>query len=98
MATLRLGVAKARTGAYSTELFRLPFPATQEAFMLPLLMPGLTEWWPILILALLLFGATKLPALARSMGSSITQFKKGLKDDDPELPEKASGEAEKAAE
>ena len=39
--------------------------------------------WEIVILAgilLLLFGAKKLPELARSMGSSITQFKKGLSD------------------
>src|SRR5690606_9700595 len=39
-------------------------------------MPGI---WEIVILAgilLLLFGAKKLPELARAMGSSITQFKK----------------------
>ena len=66
--------------------------------MLPLMMPGLSEWWPILLIALLLFGSTKLPALARSMGSSITQFKKGLKEPDPDISDDASGEVEKATE
>ena len=32
----------------------------------------------ILLLALLLFGAKKLPELARSMGSSVNEFKKGM--------------------
>lgn len=40
--------------------------------------------WPeillILGLALLLFGSTKLPKLARSMGRSVGEFKAGLKD------------------
>jgi len=45
-------------------------------------MPGGTEIWIILAVVLLLFGGRKLPELARSMGSSITQFKKGLKDAD----------------
>lgn len=35
----------------------------------------------ILLAILVLFGGRKLPELARGMGSSITQFKKGLKDD-----------------
>jgi sec-independent protein translocase protein TatA len=45
-------------------------------------------------LLVLLFGARKLPELARSMGTSITQFKKGLKeeDSDPELPPAGSGD------
>lgn len=66
--------------------------------MLPLMIPGWMEWWPILLLALLLFGSTKLPALARSMGSSITQFKKGLKEPDPDGSEDASADVEKATE
>lgn len=60
--------------------------------MLNLLLPVLAwvpgPWELVLILAvlLLLFGGKKLPELARSMGISITQFKRGLKDAD-KLPE-----------
>jgi sec-independent protein translocase protein TatA len=39
---------------------------------------GLQEWGPIIIVLLLLFGAKKLPELARSMGSSVNEFKKGM--------------------
>ena len=55
-------------------------------------MPGPTELLLILGILLLVFGASKLPGLARSMGSSITQFKKGLKDD-PELLEGKDGQS-----
>lgn len=40
-------------------------------------MPGGSEWFVILVVALLLFGK-RLPEVARSMGRSITEFKKGL--------------------
>ena len=41
---------------------------------------GLPELIVILAIILLLFGATKLPALARSLGLSIFEFKKGMKE------------------
>jgi sec-independent protein translocase protein TatA len=41
---------------------------------------GMGEWWPILIIVVLLFGARKLPDLARSLGGSINEFKKGMSD------------------
>ncbi|MEZ5125182.1 MAG: twin-arginine translocase TatA/TatE family subunit [Thermoleophilia bacterium] len=55
-------------------------------------MPNLGPWeiGAILLVVLLLFGATRLPKLGRSMGQSIRGFKKGLQeelpdDDDDEL-------------
>ncbi|MCK6446979.1 MAG: twin-arginine translocase TatA/TatE family subunit [Planctomycetes bacterium] len=42
---------------------------------------GWTEWLLLILVLLLFFGATKLPQLARSLGSSVNEFKKGLKED-----------------
>ena len=50
--------------------------------MITMAMLGGWEWLWVLLALLLLFGGRKLPELAKSMGSSITQFKKGLSDDD----------------
>lgn len=41
---------------------------------------GIGELAVILVIALLLFGAKRLPELARSVGGSINAFKQGLKD------------------
>ena len=55
-----------------------------------LAIPGIAEMWPILVLVLVFFGAKKLPGLARAMGSSVTQFKKGLQDE-PKSDELSEG-------
>jgi len=38
------------------------------------------EWIVVLIVIVLLFGAKKLPELARSLGKSSSEFKKGMKE------------------
>lgn len=42
---------------------------------------GVPELVIILVILLLLFGAKKLPELAKSLGSSAKELRKGLKDD-----------------
>lgn len=42
---------------------------------------GFGEILVILVVALLLFGADRVPEIARSLGRSVNAFKKGLKDD-----------------
>jgi sec-independent protein translocase protein TatA len=46
------------------------------------------HWWVILIIVVLLFGAPKLPALARSMGQSMRIFKNEIKTKDDEAEAK----------
>lgn len=43
---------------------------------------GTTEIIVILSIALLIFGPTKLPQLGKSMGKTISNFKKGISDTD----------------
>ena len=50
---------------------------------------GLPELVVILVIALLIFGAGKLPEVGRSLGNSIKEFKKGMKEDSPEVAKPA---------
>jgi sec-independent protein translocase protein TatA len=53
--------------------------------------PG-PEWIVVVVILVLLFGAKKLPELARSVGKSTNEFKKGMSEgasdaeDEPEAP------------
>jgi sec-independent protein translocase protein TatA len=38
------------------------------------------EWLIVLLIVLLIFGARKLPDLARSLGSSAKEFRKGIEE------------------
>lgn len=60
--------------------------------------PG-PEWIVVLVILVLLFGAKKLPELARSVGKSTSEFKKGMSEGASESEEAGtSDETEKRAE
>src|SRR2546423_1140488 len=52
--------------------------------------PGPSEWMLILVIVLVLFGAKKLPELARSLGQSMNEFRKAREEFDRELQQAAS--------
>jgi sec-independent protein translocase protein TatA len=47
---------------------------------------GWSEITWLLIIALIVFGASRLPNIARSLGRSIREFKKGMTEDDTKEP------------
>ena len=49
---------------------------------------GVPELLIILAVVLLVFGSTRLPKLARSMGQASKEFKKGLEEGDSDHPDK----------
>jgi len=57
--------------------------------MIPLFgpIPGGMEMMVILLIAVLLFGANKIPKLARSTGEAMGEFKKGRQEIETELEE-----------
>ena len=60
--------------------------------------PGGTELAVILLIAILLFGANKIPKLARSTGEAMGEFKKGREQVEQELEEIREGGAAPAEE
>lgn len=51
-------------------------------------MPGFQELLVILLIVIVIFGASKLPQLGKGLGEGIRNFKKGLSpDQDKSLPE-----------
>jgi sec-independent protein translocase protein TatA len=59
--------------------------------------PHGSEWLIILVLAILFFGADKLPKLARGLGKSLGEFKKAKEDFEKEI-HSAANEPEKKPE
>jgi len=58
-------------------------------------MPSMPELLIVLAIVVLLFGAKKIPDLAKGMGKGIKDFKKAIKEDDEEAKEIVSKEADK---
>ncbi|MBX0323033.1 twin-arginine translocase TatA/TatE family subunit [Halomicroarcula sp. F13] len=61
-------------------------------------MPGTTEMMVILLIAVLLFGANKIPKLARSTGEAMGEFQKGRTEVEQELEEMKEGGSDTATE
>jgi len=55
--------------------------------------PGGVELLVVLLIAVLLFGANKIPKLARASGKSIAEFKRGAKESQKALEESADLDA-----
>ncbi|MFZ5805627.1 MAG: Sec-independent protein translocase subunit TatA/TatB [Verrucomicrobiota bacterium] len=58
-------------------------------------LPSGQEWIWIILVILLLFGAKKLPDLARALGRSMGEFKKAKKEFDKEINETLKQDADK---
>ena len=53
---------------------------------------GFPEILLILIVALLIFGAQRLPEIGRALGKALSEFKKGLKDEEDKKDDKEKHE------
>jgi sec-independent protein translocase protein TatA len=58
-------------------------------------MPSMPELLIVLAIVVLLFGAKKIPDLAKGMGRGIKDFKKAIKEDEEEPKEIAKNDTEK---
>ena len=57
---------------------------------------GVSELLIILVVVLIFFGPAKLPALAKSMGQAVSEFRKGTKEISKELEEITKDTEEKS--
>lgn len=60
-------------------------------------LPGTQEMMIILLIAVLLFGANKIPKLARSTGQAMGEFQKGREEVEQELSEIKEGDTDPTA-
>jgi sec-independent protein translocase protein TatA len=50
---------------------------------------GLSEWLIVLLIVLVLFGATRIPTLMKGLGQGVREFKKSVSgEDEPETTDK----------
>jgi len=57
-------------------------------------MPSMPELLIVLAIVVLLFGAKKIPDLAKGMGKGIKDFKKAVSEDEDDIKEISSNETE----
>lgn len=57
--------------------------------------PGLTEILIVLAIIILLFGAKRIPGLARGLGKSVTSFKAGMREEPEDEKDEKESETEK---
>jgi len=82
LATIHLGasLANPRPGAYTGHISGPSVRMAEEAVQRRVGVP-MNEWVIVAIVAaVVIFGATKLPEIARNLGRSSSEFKKGLKE------------------
>jgi sec-independent protein translocase protein TatA len=58
---------------------------------------GAQELLLILVIVLLLFGAKRIPDIARGLGKSLSEFKKGMREIDSEVRDATEAEPKKPA-
>ena len=74
------------------------FAQNQSSKMAPCIFNfGTGEIIVILVVVLLLFGAKRIPELARSMGKGISQFKQGMNDAVSEIKDNTTDNTDKTA-
>jgi len=47
---------------------------------------GMSELLVILVIVLLLFGGKKIPEMMKGLGQGVSEFKKGMREGDPQPP------------